>query len=181
MIKLIATLPWSWVPISCWRRPRRTLRSWRSDEESSRHGGRRRARQGGQGSKCEAPLRGRKNQCSFKTDSDELAPGCDNKLKKLANALVDAKKRLNVVASPASSSRFPVTPIERQANQQRTVGQACRGHRARMIARGSPRARSSPLAWARAVRWSTPDNSRPRRRRTAATKSSCGSSYRSFR
>lgn len=37
---------------------------------------------------------GRKNQCSFKTDSDELAPGCDSKLKRLANALVDVKKKL---------------------------------------------------------------------------------------
>lgn len=39
---------------------------------------------------------GRKNQCSFKTDSDELAPGCDAKLKKLADALVDAKKHLKI-------------------------------------------------------------------------------------
>jgi OmpA-OmpF porin, OOP family len=37
----------------------------------------------------------RKNQCSFKTDSDELAPGCDPKAKRLATAIVDAKKRLN--------------------------------------------------------------------------------------
>src|SRR5262245_7021813 len=39
---------------------------------------------------------GRKNQCSFKTDSDELMPGCDNKLKNLANTLVEMKKRLKV-------------------------------------------------------------------------------------
>lgn len=38
---------------------------------------------------------GRKNQCSFKTDTDELEAGCDAKLKRLANALVDAKKKLN--------------------------------------------------------------------------------------
>ncbi len=38
---------------------------------------------------------GRKNQCSFKTDTAELAPGCDAKMKKLSNALVDAKKKLN--------------------------------------------------------------------------------------
>ena len=37
---------------------------------------------------------GRKNQCSFKTDSDELEAGCDSKLKRLANTLVEAKKRL---------------------------------------------------------------------------------------
>jgi OOP family OmpA-OmpF porin len=39
---------------------------------------------------------GRKNQCSFKTDSDELMAGCDSKLKKLANVLVEAKKRLKL-------------------------------------------------------------------------------------
>jgi outer membrane protein OmpA-like peptidoglycan-associated protein len=37
---------------------------------------------------------GRKNQCSFKTDSDVLAPGCDSKMKKLANVLIETKKRL---------------------------------------------------------------------------------------
>ena len=37
----------------------------------------------------------RKNQCSFKTDSDELEKGCDAKAKRLANALIDAKKKLN--------------------------------------------------------------------------------------
>ena len=39
---------------------------------------------------------GRKNQCSFKTDSDQLMSGCDNKLKNLANTLVEAKKRLKL-------------------------------------------------------------------------------------
>ncbi len=38
---------------------------------------------------------GRKNQCSFKTDTDELEKGCDAKMRRLANALVDAKKKLN--------------------------------------------------------------------------------------
>jgi len=38
---------------------------------------------------------GRKNQCSFKTDTADLEPGCDAKMKRLANALVDAKKKLN--------------------------------------------------------------------------------------
>jgi outer membrane protein OmpA-like peptidoglycan-associated protein len=37
----------------------------------------------------------RKNQCSFKTNSDELEGGCDAKAKKLAVALIDAKKKLN--------------------------------------------------------------------------------------
>lgn len=37
----------------------------------------------------------RKNQCTFKTDSDELEPGCDAKSKKLALTMIDAKKKLN--------------------------------------------------------------------------------------
>ncbi len=36
-----------------------------------------------------------KNQCSFKSDSDVLEAGCDQKSKRLANSLLDAKKRLN--------------------------------------------------------------------------------------
>jgi OmpA-OmpF porin, OOP family len=39
---------------------------------------------------------GRKNQCSFKTDSDVLAPGCDKKLKNLVEALIKVKKDLSV-------------------------------------------------------------------------------------
>ena len=37
----------------------------------------------------------RKNQCSFKSDSDVLAPGCEKKAKRLANALVTAKRTLD--------------------------------------------------------------------------------------
>jgi OOP family OmpA-OmpF porin len=37
----------------------------------------------------------RKNQCSFKTDTAELEKGCDSKARRLAGALIDAKKRLN--------------------------------------------------------------------------------------
>jgi len=50
---------------------------------------------------------GRKDQCSFKTDSDELAPGCDTKVKKLANTLVDVKKRLKVAG--VTSYKFEVS------------------------------------------------------------------------
>ena len=49
----------------------------------------------------------RKNQCSFKTDTDELAPGCDVKLKKLTNALVEAKKHLE--AGGVKSFKFEVS------------------------------------------------------------------------
>src|SRR4051812_17747854 len=50
---------------------------------------------------------GRKNQCSFKTDSDELAPGCDAKLKKLTDALVQAKKNLD--AGGVKNYKFEVS------------------------------------------------------------------------
>jgi OOP family OmpA-OmpF porin len=50
---------------------------------------------------------GRKNQCSFKTDSDELAPGCDAKLKRLADALVKVKQNLKV--SGVTNYKFEVS------------------------------------------------------------------------
>lgn len=37
---------------------------------------------------------GRKNQCSFKSGSDELEPGCGSKSKKLAQNIIDVKKSL---------------------------------------------------------------------------------------
>jgi OOP family OmpA-OmpF porin len=37
---------------------------------------------------------GHKNQCAFKTDSDQLEAGCSQKLKNLTSALIDAKKAL---------------------------------------------------------------------------------------
>jgi len=50
---------------------------------------------------------GRKDQCSFKTDSDQLAPGCDSKVRRLANALIDAKKKLN--AAGVQNFKFVVS------------------------------------------------------------------------
>lgn len=49
----------------------------------------------------------RKNQCSFKTDTAELEKGCDQKVRRLANALVDAKKRLN--AAGVANFQFVVS------------------------------------------------------------------------
>jgi OOP family OmpA-OmpF porin len=37
---------------------------------------------------------GRKNQCSFKSGTDTLEPGCGSKSKKLANVIIDVKKTL---------------------------------------------------------------------------------------
>jgi outer membrane protein OmpA-like peptidoglycan-associated protein len=50
---------------------------------------------------------GRKNQCSFKSDSDQLMPGCDAKIKKLADTLVQAKKQLD--AAGVKSYKFEVS------------------------------------------------------------------------
>jgi OOP family OmpA-OmpF porin len=50
---------------------------------------------------------GRKNQCSFKSDSDQLVPGCDAKLKNLASALVRAKSQLDTAG--VHSFKFEVT------------------------------------------------------------------------
>jgi OmpA-OmpF porin, OOP family len=49
----------------------------------------------------------RKNQCSFKTDSDVLEKGCDPKARRLAEAVVDAKKRLEKAG--VRSFRFEVS------------------------------------------------------------------------
>ena len=50
---------------------------------------------------------GKKNQCSFKSGTDVLEPGCDAKMKKLASALIDAKKQLD--AAGAKSYKFEVS------------------------------------------------------------------------
>ena len=38
---------------------------------------------------------GRKNQCSFKVNTDVIEGNCDKKLRNLANVLIGAKKKLN--------------------------------------------------------------------------------------
>jgi OmpA-OmpF porin, OOP family len=49
----------------------------------------------------------RKNQCSFKTDTNVLEKGCDQKLRRLTAALADAKKRLN--AAHVQNFKFEVS------------------------------------------------------------------------
>lgn len=49
----------------------------------------------------------RKNQCSFTSDTDQLAKGCDAKLKRLASALVDAKRILTTAG--LSGFKFEVS------------------------------------------------------------------------
>ncbi len=48
-----------------------------------------------------------KNQCSFKSGTDVLEPGCDQKLKNLASALVDAKSQLD--SSGVKNYKFEVS------------------------------------------------------------------------
>ena len=48
-----------------------------------------------------------KNQCSFKSGTAELEKGCDQTAKKLASALVDAKKKLN--GAGVSNFKFVVS------------------------------------------------------------------------
>jgi OOP family OmpA-OmpF porin len=50
---------------------------------------------------------GRKNQCAFKSDSDELMPGCGPKVKKLADTLVSVKKDLQ--AAGVTGFKFEVS------------------------------------------------------------------------
>ncbi len=50
---------------------------------------------------------GRKNQCSFKSGTAELEKGCGPKTTKLANVLIDAKKKLN--AAGVQNFKFVVS------------------------------------------------------------------------
>lgn len=75
------------------------------------------ATKGAAGKKITAPLEkkvndqllseARKNQCSFKSDSDELEPGCDGKAQKLANVILQAKKTLT--SAGISGFKFEVS------------------------------------------------------------------------
>lgn len=49
----------------------------------------------------------RKNQCSFKSNSDQLEPGCEGKARNLANAVLDAKKKLTTAG--ISGFKFEVS------------------------------------------------------------------------
>lgn len=83
---------------------------------------------------------GRKNQCSFKVDSDQLEPGCDKKLKNLANSLIEMKKKLSVsgvtdfkfeVSGHTDSSGKPEHNRELSGKRAATIARE-------MVARGIP-------------------------------------------
>lgn len=85
---------------------------------------------------------GRKSQCSFKSGTDVLEPGCDAKMKRLSNALVDAKKKLNgagvknfkfVVSGHTDSSGSTAMNEELSAKRAAVVARE-------LVAKGIPRA-----------------------------------------
>lgn len=83
---------------------------------------------------------GRKNQCAFKVDSDALEPGCDAKARRLANAVIDAKKKLE--AAGVKSFKFTVsghtdTSGDAQHNQALSARRA-EAIRKQLVAKGVP-------------------------------------------
>jgi OmpA-OmpF porin, OOP family len=83
----------------------------------------------------------RKNQCSFKSGTDVLEPGCDAKLKRLANVLIEAKKQLE--AAGVKSYKFEVSG-HTDSTGDAAKNKALSGKRAEVIvkelvARGVPR------------------------------------------
>jgi OOP family OmpA-OmpF porin len=103
---------------------------------------------------------GRKNQCSFKVDSDELMPGCDAKLKNLTNTLVEVKKRLKVagvtnykfeVSGHTDSSGRPEHNKELSAKRAAVIEKE-------LVARGIPRSEIMSIGMAAEHPIVTPDN-----------------------
>jgi OOP family OmpA-OmpF porin len=103
---------------------------------------------------------GRKNQCSFKVDSDELMPGCDTKLKNLTNSLVEAKKRLKVagitsykfeVSGHTDSSGKPEHNKELSAKRAAVIERE-------LVARGIPKNEITSIGMAAEHPLVTPDN-----------------------
>ncbi|WP_426753710.1 OmpA family protein [Myxococcus sp. Y35] len=84
---------------------------------------------------------GRQNQCSFKTGTAQLDAGCEAKLKKLANALINAKKQL--VAAGVKSYKFEVsghTDSSGDAAKNKTLSeQRAETIVKELVARGIPR------------------------------------------
>ncbi|HYS82276.1 MAG TPA: OmpA family protein, partial [Anaeromyxobacteraceae bacterium] len=82
----------------------------------------------------------RKNQCSFKSDSDELQKGCDPKARRLAEAMVSAKKRLE--SAGVRSFKFEVsghtdTSGSAAHNKELSARRAARMKR-ELVAKGIP-------------------------------------------
>ncbi|MBU8898400.1 OmpA family protein [Corallococcus sp. H22C18031201] len=102
----------------------------------------------------------RKNQCSFKTGTAELAPGCGDRLKKLTAALVDAKKQLD--GAGAKSYTFEV------AGHTDSTGDAAKNKKLsedraetivkELVARGIPRGEIKAVGYGSEKLLVKPDN-----------------------
>ena len=92
----------------------------------------------------------KKNQCSFKSGTDVLEPGCDKKMMRLANALVDAKKKLN--GAGVQNFKFVVsghTDSSGDAAKNKVLSeQRAAVVKRELVAKGIPGARSRPSGWA---------------------------------
>ncbi len=103
---------------------------------------------------------GRKNQCSFKTDSDQLMPGCDNKLKNLANTLVEAKKRLKLAG--VTTFKFEVSghtdSSGKPEHNKELSGKRAAVIERELIARGIAKSEITSIGMAAERPLVTPDN-----------------------
>jgi outer membrane protein OmpA-like peptidoglycan-associated protein len=100
------------------------------------------------------------NQCSFKTDSDQLAPGCDQKLKKLVNALIDAKKKLDTAG--VKNFKFEVsghTDTSGKAEHNKELSQKRAATIVKeLVARGTPNNEITAVGMGSEHPLVTPDN-----------------------
>jgi OmpA-OmpF porin, OOP family len=112
-------------------------------------------------------VEGRKNQCSFKTDSDEFAAGCDAKLKKLAKLLVDAKKQL--VAAGFKGYTFVVsghTDSTGKAEHNKELSQKRAAVIVKeLVARGVPKDEIEPVGMGSDKPLVTPDDTEAKRKK----------------
>ena len=108
---------------------------------------------------------GRKNQCGFKTDSDELVPGCDSKLKSLTNTLIQMKQRLKVggvtsfkfeVSGHTDSSGTPAHNKELSGKRAATIVRE-------LVARGVAAGEIISVGMAAERPLVTPDNTPPKK------------------
>jgi outer membrane protein OmpA-like peptidoglycan-associated protein len=103
---------------------------------------------------------GRKDQCSFKVDSDQLMPGCDSKLKNLANTLIEAKKRLKLAG--VTSFKFEVSghtdSSGKPEHNKELSGKRAAVIERELVARGIPKSEIMSVGMAAERPLVTPDN-----------------------
>jgi outer membrane protein OmpA-like peptidoglycan-associated protein len=108
---------------------------------------------------------GRKNQCSFKTDTDVLAPGCDQKLKNLANVLIAVKKQL--AGAKVDTFKFEVsghTDSRGKADHNKELSQKRAAVIAKELsARGVPQGEIVAVGYGSDKPLVSPDNTEPKR------------------